>query len=120
MATALEYFRMFAPEFASVDDATVQMWLDMADTQIAVDCLDDERKAQAQAYYAAHLLWLANTQGSGTGGTGAIRSEREGDLSRSYGGVSGDNTWLGQSGYGQAYWNLARICIGPAIRTRFG
>ena len=54
--TELEYFRLLAPEFASVPDATVNSWLTMAGNLIVVGCLDAERAAMAQALYAAHLL----------------------------------------------------------------
>ena len=47
--TALEYFRLLAPEYAATIDATVNKWLTMAGNLIVVGCLDAERAAMAQA-----------------------------------------------------------------------
>ena len=113
--TPLEYFRLLAPEFASVADATVNSWLTMAGNLIAVGCLDAERAAMAQALYAAHLLALS--EGGSVGG-GAIVSEREGDLSRTYATIKGGDTVLGSTSYGQQYIELTRPCFGVNIMTR--
>ena len=111
--TELEYFRLLAPEFASVADATVNSWLTMAGNLIAVGCLDAERAAMAQALYAAHLLTLSTA-----GAAGAIVSEREGDLSRTYATIKGGDTALGSTSYGQQYIDLTRPCFGVNIMTR--
>lgn len=116
--TPLEYFRLMAPEFASVTDATVNSWLTMAGGLIAVGCLDAERAAMAQALYAAHLMSLATRSGQGGAAMGAVTSEREGDLQRSYGGVNGGDTYLGQTSYGLQYLEITRACFGAAIMTR--
>src|SRR5690606_42151932 len=81
--TALEYFRLFAPAFAAVDDTTVGKWLTIAGSIANTACLDAERAAMAQAYYAAHLISLTTDTANGV--TGPVKSEKEGDLSRSYG-----------------------------------
>ena len=111
--TTLEYFRLLAPEFASVADATVNKWLAMADLQAAETCFTDERAAMAQALYAAHLLTLSTA-----GARGAIVSEREGDLSRTYATIKGGDTALGSTSYGQQYIDLTRPCFGVNIMTR--
>lgn len=117
--TALEYFRLFATEFASTVDATVDVWLAMAATLIEVDSLDAERAAMAQALYAAHLLALATRAGQGgAAAMGAVTSEKEGDLQRTYGAVKGGDTYLGQTSYGQQYLDITRACFGSAIMTR--
>ena len=113
--TALEYFRLLAPEFAGVADATVNSWLAMADLQAAETCFTDDRAAMAQALYAAHLLALSEG-GSVVGG--AIVSEREGDLSRTYATIKGGDTVLGSTSYGQQYIDLTRPCVGVNIMTR--
>jgi hypothetical protein len=117
--TPLEYFRTLAPEFASVPDNTVNVWLTMAANLIAVGCLDAERAAMAQALYAAHLLKTTNNAASGGGGMGQITSEKEGDLQRTYGALSGSNTWIGSTPYGQQYLDITRPCGGVGILTRF-
>ena len=113
--TELEYFRLLAPEFASVPDATVNSWLTMADLQAAETCFTDDRAAMAQALYAAHLLALSE---GGTSSGGAIVSEREGDLSRTYATIKGCDTVLGSTSYGQQYIDLTRPCFGVNIMTR--
>lgn len=119
--TPLEYFRLLAPEFASVNDVTVGTWLTVAGNIADTVCLEAEVANMALALYAAHMLWITTYQASGSGGaTGAIKSEKEGDLSRSYGAVKGDTTWLGQSPYGQQYLNVTAPCYGAGILTRIG
>ena len=113
--TELEYFRLLAPEFASVPDATVNSWLTMADLQAAETCFTDDRAAMAKALYAAHLLALSEG-GASSGGT--IVSEREGDLSRTYATIKGCDTVLGSTSYGQQYIDLTRPCFGVNIMTR--
>lgn len=116
--TPLQYFRLFAPRFSTVSDAVVNEWLTIAGSVANTSCLGAERAAMAQAYYAAHLL--AITEDTANGITGPVKSEREGDLSRSYGAISGDATWLGQTPYGLAYRNLTAACYGASIMTRMG
>lgn len=113
--TALEYFRLLAPEYAATSDATVNKWLAMADLQAAETCFTDERAAMAQALYAAHLLALSE---GGASSGGAIVSEREGDLSRTYATIKGGDTLLGSTSYGQQYIDLTRPCFGVNIMTR--
>ena len=112
--TELEYFRLLAPEFASVPDATVNQWLSVAGNITETGCLDTERAAMAQALYAAHLLTLSTAGGA----VGAVVSEREGDLSRTYATIKGCDTVLGSTSYGQQYIELTRPCFGVNIMTR--
>lgn len=117
--TALEYFRLFAPEFSTVPDVTVNPWIAIAETLTVTDCLDIERASMAKALYAAHLLSLSTRSGSGgSSSSGAITREKEGDLERTYGEVKGSNTYLGQTTYGQQYLDITRVCAGSAIMTR--
>ena len=112
--TELEYFRLLAPEFASVPDATVNQWLSVAGNITETGCLDTERAAMAQALYAAHLLTLSTAGGA----VGAVVSEREGELSRTYVTIKGCDTVLGSTSYGQQYIELTRPCFGVNIMTR--
>lgn len=114
--TALEYFRLLAPEYSSTLDATVQTWLTVAGNLANTGCLDAERAAMALALYAAHMLKLSQDAASGI--AGAIKSEREGDLSRSYGNLAGDTTLLGSTPYGLQYKSLTDRCFGATIMTR--
>ena len=116
--TPLQYFRLFAPEFATTSDVDVEGWITIAESFVNVGCLETEPANMARACYAAHLLWLTANQANGGGGSGPIRSEKEGDLSRTYNGVSGDDSWLGQSPYGRLYINATLPCFGAGIMTR--
>lgn len=117
--TALEYFRLLAPEYSATLDATVNQWLAMADLQAAETCFTDDRAAMAQALYAAHLLSLSTRSGQGCAAAlGPVTSEEEGDLQRSYGGLKGGDTYMGQTSYGQQYLDITRACFGAAIMTR--
>lgn len=118
--TSLEFFRIIASQFSSISDEVVNQWLLIAGLNANTACLDDDRKNLALAYYAAHLLFLDAENSSGSGGRGPIKSEREGDLSRTYGDGYGGNTWYSLSPYGQEYWNMISGCIGGGIMTRFG
>lgn len=117
--TELEYFRLLAPEFASVDDATVQQWLSVAGNLANTEGLDSERVAMARALYAAHMLSLSTRSGQGgAAALGPVTSEKEGDLQRSYGGLKGGDTYMGQTSYGQQYLDITKACFGAAIMTR--
>lgn len=117
--TPLEYFRILAPEFASVVDGTVQTWLTMAGNLANTGCLDAERAAMALALYAAHMLRLTLAHAQGTvGALGPVTSEREGDLQRTYGALKGSDSWLGQTPYGQQYIDITKACFGAGIMTR--
>ena len=117
--TPLEYFRLLAPEFSSVYDATVEVWLTVAGNIVVVDCLDDERAAMATALYAAHMLCLSiRSAQSGGGAVGQITSEKEGDLQRTYASIKNSENYIGQTSYGIQYDDLTKVCSGVAIMTR--
>lgn len=111
---SLQYFRMFAPEFAAVLDADVNAWIAISVATISAACLDAERLAMLHAYNAAHLISLSKRSG---GAVGAVTSESEGDLSRSYAG-SGNAGDFGQTQYGMQAAQLIQACVGATIMTR--
>lgn len=124
--TALEYFRLLAPEFVAVGDPIVTSWLTIAGNLVYAPCLDAERLAMAHALYAAHLQYMAGQSASGGGGsvsTGALIREKEGDLERAYSASSSSgsssNSELAGSLYGRQYLDLTRACHGAAIMTRY-
>lgn len=119
--TALQYFRLFAPEFASVSDEDAGIWIAMAQSIVDASRLGSPREEMAQALYAAHMLALAQrTESGGAFTQGAVTSEKEGDLSRSYGEVTGSNSYLGQTAYGLQYMDLMAAGFGATLVTRFG
>lgn len=114
--TDLQWFRMLCPEFSGILDATVNQWLALAASDVYAPCLSADDLARAQALYAAHSLKLS--QDAANGIAGAVKSEREGDLSRSYGNLYGDSTLLGSTPYGLQYKSLTDRCFGATIMTR--
>ena len=115
--TALQYFRLLAVEFASVIDATVNTWITIATSDVYAPCLSAEELARAQALMAAHLMKLSSDAASGV--AGSVKSEREGDLSRTYGSIAGDDTVLGSTTYGMQYLQITARCFGASIMTRY-
>lgn len=102
---------ILAPEF--VDDDRMEGALLIAAKQVDLDhCYHDE----VVVLLAAHLLAGADRGGTG----GAIKSESEGGLSRTFAdaGASGDG--LGLTSYGQEVSRLNRLCYGLTARTAWG
>ena len=129
--TQLEMFRKIAPEFQQISDDEVQGMLDLVG-----DILSKKRFGKmydrAVALLAAHQFTLqtliANDENAGASTlltSGALVSEREGDLQRSYGGMSssssGDDmdSLLKKTVYGLQFLTLRSMCIVP-VMTRMG
>lgn len=129
--TQLEMFRKIAPEFQQISDDEVQGMLDLVG-----DILSKKRFGKmydrAVALLAAHQFTLqtliANDENAGATTlltSGALVSEREGDLQRSYGGMasssSGDDmdSLLKKTVYGLQFLTLRSMCIVP-VMTRMG
>lgn len=123
----LELIRFIAPDLGDVND-------DIALTAIGMyrKHLWKERFGsfyyEALAYYTAHNIkihQLIGMQGAEAGGVtgGQITSEREGDLSRSYGSVSGSgggySASLGKTAYGLEFLRIRDMAMLAAC-TRFG
>lgn len=119
--TSLEWFRFFAPEYAALSDADVTALLTAAELFVYAPCLVGDKLNAAYALYAAHMRSLQVLSASGNGFRGAVISEKEGDLSRTYasGQSSGDPLW-NSSVYGPQYLALVKECFGATIMTRFG
>jgi hypothetical protein len=120
MTTAIEYFRIVGKQFAVLSDAEVQIWLDIAGTLGAAGCLMGDPANLATALYAAHMLQLDGENTSGEGGRGPIKSEKEGDLMRTYVTTASGETWFTLSPYGQQYSQMQLGCTGAGIMTRYG
>lgn len=120
--TALEYFRLLAPEFSAVLDATVNSWLTIAGNLFVADCLDSERLAMATALYAAHMLKLSTlSAGGGAVPAGPLIREKEGDLEREYAqGItaSSSGSLMNSTVYGKQFLDITRPCGGIGIMTR--
>lgn len=127
--TQLELFRKIAPELDTLDDEEVNDVLcfigDIVSKKQFGKVYD-----RAVALLTAHQLTLQNiirndeNGGAATSITaGAVTSEREGDLQRSYGGVSSSSNaaddLLKKTVYGLQYLALRDLFIVP-VMTRMG
>lgn len=107
-------FKLRYPEFASVDDALVQLVLDEAIADVGETWLEKDR-ARAQMLLAAHNLSLmpaANAVAGGTVNAGAVKRRKVGDVETEFAGSGGSSTThagFGASTYGQEYYRLMRL-----------
>lgn len=100
-----------APEMASVPEATRQRLIEYAALQVNFG--SPAIKDLATAYLVAHQYAVSQKAGA----AGAVTSETEGDLSRSYGGSLSESPY-GASSYGQEFERLMRMFIfKPLMRT---
>jgi hypothetical protein len=115
VADLLALFRFLVPFFGtSVDEEIEQALTAAAGNRPA--CLTIAQQDEAQVYYAAHLLyqrWL-QTQAAQSPIPFGVKSEKEGDLARTYG-----STDLGTDPYNfwRNYSDLARLCGGVGAIT---
>lgn len=96
-----DYLILHFPEFSSVDATRVTNLNPTALLYVSEDCFGTAAK-YALALMIAHILKLGEQAGSGP-----IKSEKVGDLSRSYGGLNISNWAL--TSYGQEFEMLAKM-----------
>lgn len=119
--TQLQWFRFFAPEFSTLSDVEVGVLLTAAAVFVDTNGLTEGQANSALALYAAHLQWVkVNQTSAGASYSGSIKSEKEGDLSRTYADMDGDTTWIGQSPYGLQFNSIMAAKVGGCIMTRYG
>lgn len=118
MATPLEIFRFVAPQFAAVSDENVQIAIDLAALFINVSAYPLESQSLALALKAASILFVQAQSTSGETGTQVLKSEREGDLMRTYetSGTSATRTNI----YDDQLALLGFGTFGAGIMTRYG
>ena len=119
MATALEIFRFVAPQFAVLPDADVEFALDLARLYITVDSYPVESQPLALALKAASILFVQSQSTSGESGGGQVlKSEREGDLMRTYetSGKAATSTNI----YDDQLALIGFGAFGASIMTRYG
>lgn len=102
-----------APETASVDAAQRSRVIALAQKHISNAVFGDLTEL-AVAYLAAHMLTMSKRGGAG----GAVTSESEGALSRSYA-VPTSTASLNATSYGQDYLSIRRAVVLPVI-TGYG
>lgn len=123
MPTPLEYITRRAPEFAARTD--ISEWI--SDTSLEVSKANynsDNMRNKAIALLVCHKLALLNRDSSNIGVSGMVVSEKEGDLSRGYGGAgfgptakTGIDHYLSQTTWGVELYNLQQSQF-PLIMTR--
>lgn len=120
--TALEYFRMFAPEFASLSDNEANSWINAASEIITVAGMTTEKQVMALALYAAHMKKMQVSAASGGIAVGSVIREKEGDLEREYASTAttSNNSVLSATSYGQQYLQVTAGAFGSSIMTRIG
>ena len=126
-------FRAFFPEFSSVGDVSVELYLDLYNSTLNEDNWKD-CFGEAVLYRSAHEIALsqnrqANEQTTSSGfvttssGAGAITQASAGGISASYSqsitqSAGGDtDAYLSQTQYGQQYLALKRQCLPLAVRA---
>ncbi len=122
--SVIAMIRTIAPQFEKDSDATVQVYMELAEPFVSENKLGPFY-VRALAEYAAHLMTLRDMIAA-DGASGAslvsvgVTSEREGDLQRTYGtSTETDGSDLTKTIYGKRYKKLLRMCIVP-IKTRMG
>lgn len=121
MATQLEILRLVAPEFASISDADVQKFLDMAPLFIDPMKYSEATRGLALVYQACSLLLQQSNSSSGSSSGLDVTMEKEGDLQRSYGrpGISSKNGVV-KDIYMQQLDALSLQFAGGCMMTRYG
>lgn len=115
--THLEYFRLFATEFASMSDVDVGVWLTIAGNQVSVSGLSEENQKMALALYAAHLIKTQQEASSGGVIVGSVIREKEGDLEREYAQTTNKsfNSAYATTAYGRQFAQMIKGGLGGAI-----
>lgn len=106
--TPLQVLTAIAPAYAA--NPSVGVFLDMAEQRTSA-CTFGQKRAQAVAFLAAHMMALTTDPARAGGSGGAITSKKEGDLAVSYGAAnskSNDDAELSQTSYGQMLLGLVR------------
>ena len=117
--TSLQWFRLLAPEFSALTDAQVNALIAAATVFVSTKGLNTDQSNAALALYAAHLQWVTVNRAS-SDSSGNIKSEREGDLSRTYAEMKDEDTWIGQSPYGMQFNDIMKAATGSCLMTRYG
>lgn len=104
------------PEFAAIDDALIQLFIDDATATVNAKCPNSDLMI---SYLTAHLLAGSILTSAGDNvPIKSIASEAVGDVSRSYSGTtstsSNDNFYTGTA-YGVRYLDLRKNCIGRPL-----
>lgn len=113
--TALEIFRLIAKEFSGMTDNEVLEYIALAELDIS-EGIYGALYEKALVYSAAHTIKLNELMSGGLASVFAVKSEKEGDLQRTYA-VSDTKTCnpLASTIYGQELLNMQRLCVVPIL-----
>jgi hypothetical protein len=106
MATPLEIITVRNPDFAS--DPNVNFYINLAASKIS-GCFTGDIRNEALALVAMHMATLDSRSGGGNA-VGKVKSEKEGDLARTFGSTSSKDSdippYWAQTTWGTEYWQL--------------
>lgn len=103
----------FAPEFASVLDARVQLFIDYAAPQLSEDVFGETHKL-AVILLTCHMLAMSTQAGSA--GSAVVNSEKVGDLQRTFSSSTMTTTTeLGMTRFGSELQRLKRQILKSPI-----
>ena len=113
MALDPSTFKIRFPEFVTVDDSRIQLWLDDAELEVGESAWGTLYE-KGVMLLAAHFLFIdQENQDSGDGAGGSsmsrVTAKSVGDVSVSFArATAADATedWYMQSSYGSEYWRL--------------
>jgi hypothetical protein len=111
MAVTTAQVKLLGAELASIDDVTIQAWIDDAELELSEDVLE-EKYDLAVKYLAAHKAKLASPGGA----SGTVKSVAVGGVSRTYADGAADAGAYGRTSYGQEFWRI----ISSIAACRFG
>ena len=132
MAVDLATFRICYPEFDTVADPTVQVWIDKTVNYLCPDswgdCYEDAALARTAHTLALSQQRVASAQESNgatviPGGSGAIQSASVDGVSTSFASTGASTSernsdaWYSQTPYGQEFLQLRESCLSPMCMT---
>jgi hypothetical protein len=114
--------KAIAPELTTFIDTNTDGVVDLILGDVAgqiTSSIYGTKQERAQRYLAAHLLSLAFSSSTGTGGGGALKREKVGDEEIEYfGSTSKDANGYDETPYGRTYLDIRKGCIaGFAVIT---
>lgn len=119
MEALLALFRFLVPFFACTVDTDIEQALELAAAQ-RPSCLTPAQQDEAQIFYAAWLLYARQLQTQFAGQAPVpfgVKSEKEGDVSRTYGTAADGQIGADPYNFWGRYNDLALLCGGYGAIT---
>lgn len=105
MGVVADILLAIAPELDTESPRRIKTFIDLAEDQVGT--VFGSRRDLAVAYMTAHMITVANRLGKG----GAITSESEGELSRSYQQAGDGTDPIMSTSYGQEFKRMSRAAV---------